>query len=513
MQFTKDEKYNILKKICPNTTECITFGTQSDQIRELFDEFKIPSPLIDEKETKQIGKASNNGVIYRLKYQLKDYNAYTIIKNALDEQADNLYYEAVVGWYINTKMRYYPCFVETYDLYKNNNDRDPKTNLINDFNLNKLTALFPESTTELKPKTFKEVDTDFYKKITEAKKLIETCKESDTISLNIQYLDNVTTLFDILLIEIPQRKPKYVYDMYTYLYQVYAPLGMLSDEFTHYDLHVNNVLIYKIDPNKYTKMIYHYPDNTTVEFNTVGIAKIIDYGRCYFKYNDAINSKNFIDTLEKNMNSSPKNSTKPNNPDECGYVSFSQEFQKYYIDSRTHNKSHDLRLISNVNHIYKQYINQVLFNIEYKEQYGTPEVSENRYTKKGDRIHNVNEMHEELRQMLISEKMQTHSKALEQSKSLYGTIECWLDKSKQMTFTPGPVDIPEKSIFQRMIRRNHSKPHAKILVPKSLQNLVKTPRLPKNLYKQIKSVGGKPIRKTKRNKKNNDKRKTYKTKL
>ena len=303
MKFTKDQKYKIIKKICPNTTECITFGTQSDQIKELFDEFKIPSKLINTSDIKQIGEKSENGVIYRLKYEIKDYNAYTIIKNAIDEDADNLYYEAVVGWYINSKMRYYPCFVETYDLYKNNNKRDPKTNMIIDFKLHNLEPLFPEPTASQaaqQPKTLEEVETDFYKKITEAEKLIETCKEAETISLNIQYLENVTSLFEVLKKDIPIRMHIF-FDIFAYLYQVYAPLSMLSDEFTHYDLHASNVLIYSAGPTKYTKMIYHYPDNTTVEFNTLGVAKIIDYGRCYFKYNDTINSEKFIDILEEKL--------------------------------------------------------------------------------------------------------------------------------------------------------------------------------------------------------------------
>ena len=56
--FTENEKYNIIKTICPNTTECISFGTQSDEIRQLFGEFKIPSNLINKNEIKQIGEKS-----------------------------------------------------------------------------------------------------------------------------------------------------------------------------------------------------------------------------------------------------------------------------------------------------------------------------------------------------------------------------------------------------------------------------------------------------------------------
>ena len=515
--FTENEKYNIIKTICPNTTECISFGTQSDKIRELFDEFKIPSNLININEIKQIGEKSNNGIIYRLKYEIKEYNAYTILKNAISEDADNLYYEAVVGWYINSKMTYYPCFVETYDLYKKTNPRDPNTNTNTDFKLDNLTPLFPESTqkpedtTPQQTKTLEEVETDFYNKITTAEKLIETCNESDKISLHIQYLENVSSLFETL---ITNKKQNIFFYICTYLYQVYAPLAVLSDEFTHYDLHTGNVLIYKADSNKYTKMIYHYPDKTKVEFNTDGIAKIIDYGRCYFKYNDTINSKEFIDILEYNMNLyMRKNPTKRKiNSNNCGYTSFSERFKKsFYIDSRTRNKSHDLRLVKNVNDIYQHYTKQTMFNIEYKKEYGTPEVSQNTYINIGDKIRNVNDMHAELREMLMADDFKNVSKALEQSSSLYGTIECWLDGLTPMKFTPAESKKP--GLFSRMYRnptkaKDKAIPMHPIHVPKSLQHLIKTPGLPQSqsltnslVQKQTESVGGK----TKRNRKRNNK--------
>jgi len=519
---TENEKYKIIKTICPNTTECISFGTQSDEIRQLFGEFKIPSNLINKNEIKQIGEKSANGIIYRLKYEINKYNAYTILKNAISEDADNLYYEAVVGWYINSKMTYYPCFVETYDLYKKTNPGDPDTNTNTDFKLDNLTPLFPETTAETtqQTKTLEEVETEFYNKITTAEKLIETCNESDKISLHIQYLENVSSLFETL---IRNKKQNIFFYLYTYLYQVYAPLSVLSDEFTHYDLHTGNVLIYKVAPNKYTKMIYHYPDNTTVEFNTDGIAKIIDYGRCYFKYNDTINSEKFIDILEYNMNLyMRKNPTKRKiYSDDCGYTSFSERFKKsFYIDSRTHNKSHDLRLVKNVNDIYQHYKKQDMFNIEYKKEYGTPEMDENKstYNKIDNKICNVNDMHAELRKMLMSDDFKQTSKALEQSSSLYGTIECWLDGLTPMIFTPAPrLDSDESKNPETVSRmsRNPTKAkdkaipmHHPIHIPKSLQHLIKTPGLPQSqsltnslVQKQTESVGGK----TKRNRKRNNK--------
>lgn len=514
MELTKKQKYKIIKKICPNSTECISFGTQSDEIREVFDDFKIPSKLINQSEIKQIGEKSNNGVIYKLKYEINNYTAHTIIKNATDETADNLYYEAFVGWYINSKMKFYPCFVETYDLYKNENERDPTTNMMNDFKLDKLELLFnDEDKMEIeenddekmeieendddkmeidggKTVSIEDVENDFYSKITEPDKLIKMCKEADKISLNIQYLENVDSLFNTLVRDVSFKKQKSLYDIWNYLYQVYAPLSILSEEYTHYDLHSDNVLIYKVSPNKYTKMIYYYPDGSKIDFNTIGIAKIIDYGRCYFKYNDVINSKNFIENLEKELGDYNKKSSNNMHWDSCGYNSFTPGFKKFDMDSRIRNKSHDLRLVTNVNNIYKHFTKQIVHNVVYNKEYGTPEITEFKYKKRGNKIHNVDEMHEELKQLyFLVDLIKSSSKQIENTHILHGTIECWLDGSKPMVFTPSPVSIPEEN---RPLNLSEMK-DVPISIPKSLINLTVTPYLKglSSLRKQTRSLGGK----------------------
>jgi hypothetical protein len=113
-------------------------------------------------------------------------------------------------------------------------------------------------------------------------------------------------------------------------------------------------------------------------------------------------------------------------------------------------------------------------------------------------------MHAELREMLMADDFKNENDALEKKRTLYGTIECWLDGSKPMIFTPA---IPDKSkkpgIFSRMFR-NPTKsnvthpPMSPIPIPISLQHLIKTPYLEKpQLQNLTKSVGGK----TKRNRK------------
>jgi hypothetical protein len=66
------------------------------------------------------------------------------------------------------------------------------------------------------------------------------------------------------------------------LYQVYMPLAMHADTFTHYDLHTGNVLLYEPVKGKYIEYHYHLKNNENISFKCCYLAKIIDYGRCFF---------------------------------------------------------------------------------------------------------------------------------------------------------------------------------------------------------------------------------------
>jgi hypothetical protein len=88
---------------------------------------------------------------------------------------------------------------------------------------------------------------------------------------------------------------------------------MLSQVFTHYDLHYENVMLYEPVKGKHIEYNYHYPDHT-VTFNSKYIVKIIDSGRSF--YNDTSESDKII----------------------CSEFPFSREY----------NKSTDLMLLNNV---------------------------------------------------------------------------------------------------------------------------------------------------------------------
>ena len=142
-------------------------------------------------------------------------------------------------------------------------------------------------------------------------------------------------------------------DLLYVLYQVYMTLASLSTVFTHYDLHRDNVLVY--EPVAGSHIEYHYHHSSTsggkkeTVFRSKYIAKIIDYGRCY--YNDtssasnASESKSFYDNLVC-KECKPKCGTGRG----YGWMEYKPKQIKsaYYISSQRSNPSHDMRLLYSI---------------------------------------------------------------------------------------------------------------------------------------------------------------------
>ena len=131
------------------------------------------------------------------------------------------------------------------------------------------------------------------------------------------------------------------------LLQLYIPLSLLAEEFTHYDFHTDNVMLV---PNA-TEQVFHYIyDNTEIKFKSWFTAKIIDYGRCYFK--DPTQAKIRSSFVYKEVCKTKSCNSKDSG--NCGTsVGFgwlrgdadAHNASNFYINSSLPNKSHDLRLL------------------------------------------------------------------------------------------------------------------------------------------------------------------------
>ena len=121
------------------------------------------------------------------------------------------------------------------------------------------------------------------------------------------------------------------------MFQIYMPLAMLKDNFTHYDLHTDNVLMYYPIKDKFIQYHYHIDDNTTVQFKSKYIVKIIDYGR---SYSSQIQSDKIYKQLCDICVECGEN-------DGFGWLETPKKpITNYYINSTKRNMSHDLQLLA-----------------------------------------------------------------------------------------------------------------------------------------------------------------------
>jgi len=356
--------YN-LHKICSDSGYCIVFGKKTELIKKLFENFNNPS-FIESISTLSSG---GNGEVLEVLFERYKYKVYLILKrnlkrklkrNIIDEIPDNLVYEYFVGKFlINKYYKKFPCFLETYGFIFNDKIKNIKTNK-NIFNIDNID-------------------------IPEIKSLLEVgcTNEKDYFGVVIEYVKNPKTLLDKLVHNVFWYK-----DLLNVLFQVYYALCLMKNVFTHYDLHLKNVLLFEPKKNYYIQYNYHY-NGEVISFKSKYLVKIIDYGRCGFINNeDHITSRNIYNEL-CSIQQCKEEDSKPCGAKKGFIVSSPDSIT--YITPRKLNVSHDLRLLKMVGSYFnrhfdekltytKQFVRKdreniyLLMNtVKFIQEFGTPE--------------------------------------------------------------------------------------------------------------------------------------------
>lgn len=371
-RFMKKTKYTrkarFLNSVCSNSGLCIAFGIYSDEIKKFFNGFASFDYV---ESVRPVGIASSNGFVYSIEYKHRGYIANAILKSSSKPSGDNLMYEYIVGKQIN-KLYYkrYPIFVETYDYYytyKNNLEW-------NSFRLG-----IPNPNLKAVYNVHKEVDYQL------------SCEKSKYLCILVQHIANASTLDEM---------PPEFYDteFLNSLYQIYYTLSKISNDYTHYDLHTGNVLVYLPDNTKYIQYIFHHSSGQTVSFKSRYLIKMIDYGRSYIE----------VATNKVKREICPIPECNP----QCGYnVGYNVDGTKspHFIETWKCNKSHDLRLLSILksdlrrmhalsgNPIVKQILNK-LNKVVFTTTFGTKQVIKSGLPSK---IVNVNDAEIAFKELLL----------------------------------------------------------------------------------------------------------------
>jgi len=403
-----------LKSVCNDSGVCMAFGKESDKIKEYFDGF-ISFEHVD--EVKRIGQESNNGFVNSIQYEKNGYVSYCVLKSSRDDELDNLMYEYLVGQYINKMCRIFPCFLETYGLYKYNSVAAWRKLIGNGNNKNTL----KNSLTLLNEAG-----------------LAVGCYYSKYISILIQNVAKAHSVYDYLMNENVQDATIFFkYDLLPILFQIYCPLAFMKNNFTHYDLHLDNILLYSAKPNHYFLCHYHLPDSTEEEphiisFKTKSIAKIIDYGRSYFRDNAESNSR----AIRKALCDTPL--CDPDCGQDVGFHWLKES--SHYINSTKRNMSHDLTALYKIKKCIKneyQHINTGLHNllhsIEYEGEFGTPEVEG---TSTDNVIRNVDDAYVKISELIQSEDQMVLNSRRFIDRIKQGDLHVYCDGSRKMRYEP-----------------------------------------------------------------------------
>jgi hypothetical protein len=371
---------NFLGTVCSDAGDCIAFGKEIKKIKKHFDGFTSFNYVTN---CLRITQPSSNGIVDIITYERNGYRANAILKTSsstIQNHGDNLYYEYLVGQFLNRQSLFFPCFVETYGGFQYINDitlgRFKLNPLADCTRLNEILLPLPENNSPTI------IDNNFRL----------SCSASHRIAILVQYIKEAKTLKQMITNIV--YKADFIRNELLYvLYQIYFPLSVLRNNFTHYDLHWENILLYQPKQNGYIE--YHYfirhDGPVSTSFKSCYIVKIIDYGRCY--YQDLDMNPNSI--LQSSLKIFEKLCITPECDPYCGfrkgynYLHHVNLRKPHQIVSSQRNQSHDLRLLSMLKsvvmnngtrilddiNLYNNMLGPFIAGVTYDSMYGTEEAA------------------------------------------------------------------------------------------------------------------------------------------
>jgi len=367
---TKISQSEHFKIICNDSHYCLSLDIEQDNIDKFFNyyiDFKYAtSPISTINE-------GNNGFIKKIIYNRNNYKTFAILKFQLKKKNDSLFYEYLVGSFLNKYTTKIPAFVNTLGLYtysSNNFDELKRNNLT----VKQIKQILTHETINIYNPNIK-LGCKYNISI-----LLEDVKPYYILDYMIKNITHYTKFIEIELINC--------------LYQLYFTLNYMNNFYTHYDLHLGNVLFYKPDKDGYIKFIYTHRNGERTIFKSQYIVKIIDYARSYFNEHHTFNSK----IIQKQVCSTIECS--PNCGDNFGYywLNNTPSSRNSFISSKERNMSHDLRYLFEIKKIFEKYdlniekynphlkdiLSRVLYGVniekEKEKRYGTIEINESNYS-------------------------------------------------------------------------------------------------------------------------------------
>ena len=426
----------------------ILFNSNPDEFLRSVEYFQNLEKYSQQIEILNIDHISgSNGYIRKLQY-ISDAQSYSVIlKYSQGDDSDNLVYEYLVGNCINEYSRFYPFFSKTYSVSKFKNEDIYKI-----FRLKHMPEPFH---TYIQPLDISNIET----------LIINGCRFNEDLTLFTQYIPHKYNLMNFLtnmcLFRMHDRNIidiqfiDKLYQITTILHMVYQLLSSFADKFTHYDLHMCNIVLVEVPNDRFIHVVYNYPDGRVLSYNTCYIPVIIDYGHCFVNC-DQLSSREVLKLVCKNDR---RNVGKSFCNDECGnnkgyiynaeYTSDTDIFvqshvkDNHYIDYTRKNISHDCRLLHELlfhfdfnslpkeDFIVKHLVVGIFKNLaRLDNRFGTHEEIESHTPI----INNVIIAADKLTNIISDPQFNSNNDQILSSKALYSTLHIWTDLSHPFQF-------------------------------------------------------------------------------
>jgi hypothetical protein len=439
----------LLKNICWDVGICLSLNARYERIMKMFNYFQDFTFL---ENSPKIISQGENGIVRLLKYKRteggKDFYSYGVFKfPRQDQPADNLLYEYEVGTRgVNHFCRYLPIFTQTYGAYFKNPT---------------LHWAISYSTQGIVTKDL--FDTSRLKKITPTDPLYRQyfCMGYNNVSLVGQFYHEFQPLFSYAkyMRDAHQNGHTAPNDIAYILFQVYYSLHQCRSQFTHYDLHRENVGLVPLPNNTHIEYEYEYEpvlggQSEVITFKSRYIVKLIDYGRSFFNYNN-YNSDLLITEIRTNTTQCPANS----------HLGIG-EIPWAHILPRINNQSSDLRLLNTIQvqelpHSPKSDklldnfpgLFSLLRRVNYSSEYGTPQRLDAFDANPNGIIYNINDAFFKLAQYInnnVDQVRNTNIKDYANSKSL-GTLKVYPGLKRQMEFIFADRKNITDPIFENLV--------------------------------------------------------------
>ena len=399
-----------LNGVCSDSGVCIAFGKEVATIKKHFDGF---ANFDYAASIRKIGAVSANGFVKEIEYKHAGYTSHAVLKSSVKVRADNLYYEYLVGEFVNSQMHYSPIFLETYAAYTYNGKLEYEQ-------MKKVTA----AKTQLNGLTRYRTPADRPDTAKKMELLDNACKSAKTMSILIQHIKDANTLDRQCKSKTFVRN-----DLPFILFQIYHTLYMLRNTFTHYDLHSDNVLIYEPVKDSYIQYFYHLEGGTVVSFRSSYIPKLIDYGRSFFRFGEEEGDTRGFEKDSKQIYDTvcglPK--CKP----DCGKkVGFQWLESGDSISSQRRNMSQDLRLLYMLKSIHNAnpMTMELLRKVKFDTRYSTPEVTESGRLQTPPIINNIVDAFYDLQEIVLNPDMRRQNEVHYESRRKLGEMHIYGDR-------------------------------------------------------------------------------------